>query len=245
MATVRHARVVAAEMLGRDTRMLELALAGDDAEPLGFIGGQYLIVDSGEVLPGGKACKRAYSLLSPDAEQQRFRIAVKRIDGGPGSRYLHEVAVGGTVRFSGPWGKLHPAAEATGRTLVLATDTGITAALGLVQSARFRRLAAATTLIWLQPPGDEFLPAALVSELLPPDLGCVRLEAAPAVGDPARIAHARAVLAGVLAAGAPGQAFVAGDGLINYALLDDLIAAGVAASRDSVESFFNMPKKSA
>jgi hypothetical protein len=32
---------------------------------------------------------------------------------------------------------------------------------------------------------------------------------------------------------------------VNYALLDDLLAAGVSVSRDSVESFFNMPRKSA
>jgi hypothetical protein len=52
------------------------------------------------------------------------------------------------------------------------------------------------------------------------------------------------VLAALLEAGI-AQAFLAGDGAVNYALLDDLIAAGVPASRDSVESFFNMPRKSA
>jgi hypothetical protein len=48
-----------------------------------------------------------------------------------------------------------------------------------------------------------------------------------------------------LAPGRIARAFVAGDGAVNYALLDDLVAAGVPATRDSVESFFNMPKKSA
>ena len=38
---------------------------------------------------------------------------------------------------------------------------------------------------------------------------------------------------------------IEGDGAVNYALLDDLVAAGVPATRDSVESFFIMPKKSA
>jgi hypothetical protein len=32
---------------------------------------------------------------------------------------------------------------------------------------------------------------------------------------------------------------------VNYALLDDWVAAGIAASRDSVESFFNMPRRAA
>ena len=39
------------------------------------------------------------------------------------------------------------------------------------------------------------------------------------------------------------QAFISGDGSVNYALLDDLVAAGVPCTRDQLESFFNMPKK--
>ena len=241
MATARHATVVAAQRIGPDTRLLELA----SDEPLGFVGGQYVIVDTGQTLPSGKACKRAYSILSADHEQHRFRLAAKRIHGGPASSFLHLVEPGTVVKFSGPWGKLVPAPDAGGRTLVLATDTGITAALGLVQGTRFRALAPATTFLWLQPTPGEFLPERLVGELLPRDLGAVRFEAIAPIGAPLRIPQVRARLAEVLAAGRLGQAFIAGDGAVNYALLDDLVAAGVAATRDSVESFFNMPKKSA
>lgn len=240
MATPRFARVAAAQPFGDGTRMIELV----PDEPLGFTGGQYVIVDTGKTLPTGKACKRAYSVLSADGAQDRFRIAVKRIPGGVASSHLHDVEVGSTVQFSGPWGKLMPAVGATGRTLVLATDTGITAALGLVQSARFRSLAPTTLFVWLEPEGDGFLPRALVREMLPLDLGEVRFDTLPPIGDAARIAPARAILRELLDAGPLAQAFIAGDGLVNYALLDELIAAGVTATRDSVESFFNMPKKS-
>jgi ferredoxin-NADP reductase len=240
MATARFARVSAAQPLGDDTRMIELV----PDETLGFAGGQYVIVDTGQTLPTGKACKRAYSVLSADGAQDRFRIAVKRIPGGMASGHLHEVDVGSTIRFSGPWGKLMPAVGATGRTLVLATDTGITAALGLVQGGRFRTLAPTTLLVWLEPDGDRFLPRTLVREMLPLDLGEVRFDTLPPIGEPSRIARARAIVRELLDAGPLAQAFIAGDGLVNYALLDDLVAAGVAATRDSVESFFNMPKKS-
>jgi ferredoxin-NADP reductase len=240
MATARLARVVAAQSFGDATRMLELV----PDQPLGFHGGQYVIVDTGKTLPSGKACKRAYSVLSCDGAQDHFRIAVKRIPGGMASSHLHELELGATVQFSGPWGKLAPAAGADGRTLVLATDTGITAALGLVQSARFRPLAPATLFVWLEPPADRFLPLELVREMLPRDLGEVRFGELAPVGDPSRIAPARAIVRELLDAGPLAQAFIAGDGLVNYALLDDLVAAGVAATRDSVESFFNMPKKS-
>src|SRR5262249_2107575 len=39
-------------------------------------------------------------------------------------------------------------------------------------------------------------------------------------------------------------AFISGDGAVNYALLEDLNAAGICATKDNLESFFNMPKKS-
>jgi ferredoxin-NADP reductase len=251
MAIARTARVVdartpdatgAAGAAGRTgTRVLEL----EAAEPLGFIGGQYIIVDSGLTLPGGKAAKRAYSILSSDADQRRFQLAVKRIPGGPVSGFLHGIAAGAAVAFSGPWGKLFPAGDAAGATLVIATDTGISAALGLVQAARFRALLPGTLLIWLQADGDEFLPPALVRAHIPASCGEIRFAALPPIGHPERVPHARAVLAEVLARRPIAQAFSSGDGAVNYALLDDLVAAGIPATRDSVESFFNMPKKSA
>src|SRR5437016_2860919 len=79
-----------------DARLLDLAVVGD--EPLGFRGGQYIIVDSGLVLPSGKAAKRAYSILSADAEQTRFQLAVKRIPGGLASGFLHGAAIGAEIK---------------------------------------------------------------------------------------------------------------------------------------------------
>ncbi len=238
MATPRFARLVEATLVAPDTRLLELAMD----EPLGFAGGQYVIIDSGLVLPNGKAAKRAYSILAADDEQRRFRIAVKRIPGGPASGFLHQAAPGAEVKLSGPWGKLTPAPERRGRTLVLATDTGITAALGLVLGSRFRPLLPDTHFFWFRRPGD-FLPDELVLATLPTAIGEARLEPLPAPDE--RIPFVRAAVRALLRPGVLAQAFLSGDGAVNYALLDDLVAAGVPATRDSVESFFNMPKKPA
>jgi ferredoxin-NADP reductase len=242
MATARTARIVETRPASGDGARL-LALEAD--APLGFIGGQYIIVDSGLTLPSGKAAKRAYSILSSDADQLRFQLAVKRIPDGPVSGFLHAQPAGATLRFSGPWGKLFPREDAAGATLVVASDTGISAALGLVQAARFRPLLADALVIWLQVAGDEFLPEPLVHGLVPAGCGEVRFAALPPIGHPERVPHARAVLADALARRPIAQAFCSGDGAVNYALLDDLVAAGIPATRDSVESFFNMPKKSA
>jgi ferredoxin-NADP reductase len=243
MATPRTARVIDARWPCGDAgaRVLEL----EASEPLGFIGGQYIIVDSGLTLASGKAAKRAYSIASCDAEQRRFQIAIQRITDGPVSGFLHGVPVGATLTFSGPWGKMFPAEGASGATVVVATDTGISAALGLVQAARFRPLLAGAQLVWLQVDGDAFLPHAMVRAMVPTSCGEVRFAALPPIGHPERVPHARGVLAEILGRRPIAQGFCAGDGAVNYALLDDLVAAGIATTRDSVESFFNMPRKSA
>jgi ferredoxin-NADP reductase len=241
MAIARSAHLYAARASGSGTRVLAL----ETSAPLGFVGGQYIIVDSGRVLPSGKAAKRAYSILSSDADQQRFEIAVKRIPDGPVSGYLHELAAGSAITFSGPWGKMFPPDGAAGATLVVASDTGITAALGLLQAARFRALLPDTVLVWFRVDGDDFLPETLVRSRIPASCGEIALAALPPIGHPERVPHARTVLGRLLAGRPIAQAFSAGDGTVNYALLDDWVAAGIPATRDSVESFFNMPKKSA
>jgi ferredoxin-NADP reductase len=240
MAEAKHARVVATQPLGPDTRLVDF----ERDEPLGFRGGQFLIFDTGQVQANGKALKRAYSLLSSDAEQGRFQIAVKHLPGGPCSTYVHELGVGDEVRFTGPWGKLYPPDEAHGRVLLIATDTGVTATLGLVASARLAPLLAQTSFLWLRSASDYFVPDAFVRARVPAACAEVRIDTLPPIGHPERVPHMRALLAERLAAGPVAHAFVAGDGAVNYALLDDLVAGGVPATRDSVESFFNMPKKS-
>lgn len=241
MAVAKIARVVGTERLGPDTLLLDLCAA----EPLGFVGGQYLILDSRIILPSGKAVKRAYSFLTGDAEQRRFQLAVKRIPDGLGSAFVHGLAAGMDISFSGPWGKFCPREGASGRTLILATDTGITAALGLLRATRFASLLPQAQLIWLRGSAEYFLPDEFVQQQVPAACGEVRIESIPAVGHQDRIPQARAILHEVLSRGDLDQAFIAGDGAVNQVLLDDVMAARVAVSKEQVESFFNMPKKSA
>src|SRR5262249_8344974 len=137
MAVAKQARVISSTPITAETRLIELALP--DGAPLGFVGGQYIIVNSGVPLPGGKIAKRAYSILSRDSEQQRITLAVRRIGEGPGSNFMHRLNAGDEVPFSGPWGQFLPPAESSqGRTLVFASDTGITAALSLIRGEKFQ-----------------------------------------------------------------------------------------------------------
>jgi ferredoxin-NADP reductase len=241
MAVAKSARVLDVQSVAPDTRLFEL----EAAEPLGFAGGQYIIIDSGLVLPSGKAVKRAFSILSSDADSARFQLAVKRIAGGPGSGFMHGLTNGSRISFSGPWGKLVVPPAASGETLILATDTGITAALGLVRATRFLPLLERAELVWLRTAADYFLPDDLVRRWVPASCGRLSIDVLPPIGHIERISHVRAILARVAGERRLQQVFIAGDGAVNYALLDDLVTLGLSATRDNVESFFNMPKKSA
>jgi ferredoxin-NADP reductase len=246
MAQRKVGRVVETRLLGGGAR--EVTLAFD--EPLGFVGGQYLIVDSGALLPGGdrgrmgppqgvraeevpsrgeaKAAKRAYSILSPDREQTRATFWVKRIGDGPASSFMHRVAPGDEVPFSGPWGQYLPEDARPRRTLVFASDTGITAALGLISGGRFAPHRETTELVWARQTGD-FVPDALVRERFPE----VQIAVLPPVGHPERLAAAR----GLVTADAE-SVYLSGDGDLLYPLRDALAPAVVR-----MECFFNNPAK--
>jgi hypothetical protein len=274
MADARYATCTNVEVLGPDTRALTFTCE----ESVGFSGGQYLIVDTGLVTSttstttsAGKAIKRAYSLVSRDHEQHRFVLASKRLPGGPGSGYMHDLKIGDRLKWSGPWGKLTPPPPTTAptpespaaihavpalphnqppasnlprRTLVLATDTGVTAALGLVSGQRFASLLPHTRFLWLRPDSRDFLPDQWVRARLPVGLA-LEIAPIPPPSHPERLAHVTTLLADELVPGRLGGAFITGDGAINYALLDRLVTNGLPLTRDNVESFFNYPKKAA
>lgn len=240
MAIAKTAEVISSRTVGDETRLLELEIQ----EPLGFLGGQYMIIDSGLVASNGKAIKRAYSFMSSDDDQQHVQLAVQRISNGPGSGFIHGLEAGTKVSFSGPWGKFCLREDTWGSTLIFATDTGVTAALGLIRSVRFSPLLAQATFIWLRPSAEYFLPDEYVRGLIPDTCHHAQIGTIPAVDHEERVPAVRAVLRQVLSGPTFRQAFVSGDGAVNLALVDDLMSAGVTVSKDNVESFFNMPKKS-
>jgi ferredoxin-NADP reductase len=236
MAIVHTATVLDARPIGAAGRHLALALRPGADGPLGFVGGQYVIVDSGLTLPNGRAAKRAYSMISSDIEQATCEVIVKRHAGELGgvvSSFLHSVEVGASFHFSGPWGK-YVAAEPAGRTLVLATDTGITAALGLLAGRAFAGRAPATDLIWLA--DDSFVPEAFVADRVRDR--CASLRVLRPAGD--RIAAA--VEAALAVTDGVGAVYLSGDGDVLYAVRAALLDCGVAEGAFRIESFFNVPK---
>jgi ferredoxin-NADP reductase len=242
MAQPRVARLVKAERLGPEARLLTFMLAEGE---IGFSGGQYIIVNTGIELGGGKLAKRAYSILSSDNDQSEFQIAVRRIGEGPSSNFMHRIEVGAELPFSGPWGKFVANGESAGPRLVFATDTGITAALGLLQGHRSRALADATTAVWFVESDDYFLPPAFVRSLLRGRCQNFGVDVAREVGDATRVGSALATMEHLLESTLPSTAFLAGDGAVIYPLRERLVAAGMQKENVHLEAFFNNPERKA
>jgi ferredoxin-NADP reductase len=242
MAQPRVARLVKAERLGPEARLLRFAPAEG---AIGFAGGQYIIVNTGIELAGGKLAKRAYSILSSDDEQREFQIAVRRVGEGPGSNFMHRIEVGAELTFSGPWGKFVSNGESPGPRLVFATDTGITAALGLLQGLGSRARAGDTTAVWFVESEDYFLSSSFVRHSLAGLCQNLAVVAAPEIADTARSGRALSILTRSLESTLPSTAFLAGDGAVIYPMRESLIAAGMQKENIHLEAFFNNPERKA
>jgi ferredoxin-NADP reductase len=247
MAVPKTARLIAAETVGPRARRLAFEMT--DPVELGFVGGQYIIIDTGMVLASGRLAKRAYSIASADADQKHFELVARRIDGGVCSNYLHDLDLGSVLTFSGPWGKFLPdVAAPIGATWVVATDTGITAALGLLGAAAFRERLPQTTLLWLSPSADDFVSDAFVRQRAKQagaggGLRDIRVGALPPVHHPERIQAGLTHFEALRRSATPKRVYLAGDGALLYPFANALALAGLAESQVAIESFFNVPVK--
>lgn len=238
MAEARTARLANVEEFGADTHVLRFEL---DME-LGWTGGQYVIVNTGVPIGEGKVAKRAYSLLSSDEEQRSFTIAVRRIGTGPGSNAMLAMKPGDTLQFTGPWGKFLPSraldAAGDGPVVVIATDTGITVALGLLRSQAFAPLLGRTQLHWLVGSDDYFLPRDFVTEQVPHACGVFEMHtvAANAGLRSEWLAEEGEAWLRSLLSQRPGAVYLAGDGLVLAQARR--ILGEEAGPVPSIESFF-------
>lgn len=248
MAEQRTAVLEAAREIGAHTRLLQFAMEA----PLSFSGGQYIIVHTGIEIAGGKTAKRAYSMLSGDREQHRFELAVRRVGEGPGSNMMHRLTVGSELSFTGPWGKLGPgsrpeAPTASGLALVVATDTGITAAMGLLNSVAFQPYMAEADVYWLLESDQYFLTVDFVRERIQGRCRNFVVRPAPTVNSSYRKAWIEAFVEEMADRQASvsrhRSAFLSGDGMVLFPLRERLVESGIEDVR--IETFFNHQEKKA
>jgi ferredoxin-NADP reductase len=244
LAQQRTAILKTSEYLGDETRLLSFRMNDDDV--LGFVGGQYIIVDTGILIAGNKIAKRAYSIISADRDQYEFQLAVRRIGEGPGSNYMHCLAPGAEMKFSGPWGKFVADDRVDSGRLVFATDTGITAALGLLRSQATANWGDRLKLIWFAQSDRYFLPFHTVMGAL--DRTGVRniaIVEAPAPADPDRIRRALGLVGHAIATEQLASAFLSGDGDVIRPISELLVGAGLQSEYVRSEYFFNSPLRRA
>lgn len=265
--TPKQVTVVAKTIIGDDTAVLRFEV--QEGGPLGFVGGQYLFFDTG--LPHkepGKTLKKAYSILSPDSNQEAFSIAVKRLADGPGSAYMNALKVGDSLKVSGPYGRLAQELPAPDEVvdepqwpnydksrakepgfnsmkptrLVVATDTGITAAIGLLNGARYKRYLYETQLIWVAENARDFLGIDGANRYLPHQLGEFRFFDGGSSHDAGRDADAKFYHA--LGQAEAQRVYLIGDGRLLSRFAAKLAEAGTAEDAMAFEYFFNRTPKS-
>lgn len=113
----------------------ELVFARVDERPMTFDAGQWVSL----VLPLADApdgrLRRAYSIASAPDGSPRFEIAVTKVDGGPGSTFLHAMPEGAVIDAVGPQGFFTRDLAKTGPSLFVATGTGITPLRSMLRAA--------------------------------------------------------------------------------------------------------------
>ncbi len=247
MAEPRTATLQSNEQPGTETRLLTFAL--DPGGPdFPYVPGKYIIVDTGLPLPDGKIRKRAYTLLSFDTATGIFQIAVRRV--GPATDYLHALTPGQQIRFSGPWGKYlpHPADEnetENENIWIIATDTGLTATVGLLQSTDLEPRSHRIHFTWFLTESSYFLPPKFVEEKLNKNLANFQILEIPPIHSPERPEAANRWLHQQLSASKPTRVYLSGDGAILLPWLETIANAGVPADHIHIETFFNHAKSKA
>jgi len=125
-----EARLVAARKLTPGVR--ELVFERADGKDLRFAAGQWVNL----VIPLAEGeVKRAYSIASAPGGSPRFELAVTRVEGGPGSEFLHRMEVGETLRAIGPHGLFTRDPGDPAPALLVATGTGVTPLRSMLHAA--------------------------------------------------------------------------------------------------------------
>lgn len=102
-----------------------------------FLPGQFLSV----IIPGaagnGRDLRRAYSIAS-SPEQRPVQLCIKKVDGGPGTTFLHALRPGDQFGMTAPYGDFVYKPKPDRDFCFISTGTGISPYHSIVRSALYR-----------------------------------------------------------------------------------------------------------
>jgi CDP-4-dehydro-6-deoxyglucose reductase, E3 len=124
------ARLVRSRMLSPNVR--ELSFERADGAAFDFVAGQWVSL----ILPLAEGeARRAYSVASPPNGTPGLSIAVTKVQGGPGSTFLHELPIGTSLRAIGPQGFFTRPRGTKQPSLFVGTGTGVTPLRSMILDA--------------------------------------------------------------------------------------------------------------
>lgn len=123
-------RLARSRMLSPNVR--ELGFERADGLPFEFQAGQWVSLVL--PLPDGEG-RRAYSIASAPDGSPALSIAVTKVEGGPGSSFLHELEEGASIRAIGPQGFFTRPRGTKQPSLFVATGTGVTPLRSMILDA--------------------------------------------------------------------------------------------------------------
>jgi ferredoxin-NADP reductase len=126
-------RLVSARMLGPRVRHLVFERA--DGQPCRFDAGQWMQLIFPLQDAQGRALRRSYSIASAADGSPRFELAVTKVEGGPGSTFLHALEPGATLDVKGPAGTFTSPLATASASLFIATGTGVAPFRGMLHDA--------------------------------------------------------------------------------------------------------------
>lgn len=125
--------LVDARPLGPRVRLLTFERT--DGQPFQFEAGQWAQLIFPLLDDKGRAIRRSYSIASAPNGTPRFDLAVTKVEGGVGSTFLHDAAIGLTLDVKGPAGGFMRPLATAAPSLFVATGSGVAPFRGMVNEA--------------------------------------------------------------------------------------------------------------
>lgn len=208
-------------------------------EDLGFVGGQYIILNSKIESGEGKTFKRAYSIISEEKNQREFQIAYKVMkEGVVTNNFLNHLTIGDEITFSGPWGKFltEDTFPSAGEILILCTDTGVASAISFLNSKKLENRSMDIHFIWMTPSNDYFIDYEFVKNRIPEGIKDFKIIEISETKRMSLLSDTKKLISPLKEI---KNAFLSGDGIIVRGMKEFLMDQGISEHLIGTEVYFN------